>query len=110
MNKLSDNPELKGDIVKFEYYVKGHTVQGERNIHRYRNWRSKTILGIFLGWSYIAEGNIVSEDYWDNYLKETKRRRVAVVEPLTNGNRYNAPVRVLESDLLVQEEKNEQSI
>lgn len=92
----------KGDIVKFEYRVRGYTTQDERHIYRYKNWKGETIFGIFLGWSYIAEGEIAN--YWNesNHLKETKRHKVAVVEPLTNGSRYIAPVRVLESDLLVK--------
>jgi len=90
----------KGDIVSFAHYVEGRTFNGIRTMKRWPNYKNGTIYGIVLGYSFIQEGTIKSnwgDEY--NHLSMTKQHKVIVVSPLTNGDRYSKPVKVLEEDL-----------
>jgi len=81
--------------------VKGVNVNGERTINRRKN---KETYGIVLGWSFIQEG-VIERGEWR--INETRRRKVYVIQPLTNGNRYIKPIRAYEIDLtIVGEFKN----
>ncbi len=88
----------KGNLITYSAEVFGFRHNGRRKAQAMKC--SKPKQGIFVGYSYVAEGKIEFGYHDDpNYFIEENRVKVAVVIPLKQGNRYLTPVKVLPEDM-----------